>query len=177
MTESSGSLSRREALKATAKAAGVAAFAAPVVVGVFNSSASAQTVICSQTNDSDAVTATVIPANYSWNHNSGGQTVEGRYNGQNKNFTLAGGTGTVQVGATGTDNPDVTIAYYVIFPPAGLVSCTPTWQIVGCTGPIATSSAALTATQGPLPYCTTATDPGSPAVQLQLVSITCCPAP
>ena len=39
MDERTASISRREALKSTAKIAGVAAFAAPVVVGVFSAQA------------------------------------------------------------------------------------------------------------------------------------------
>ena len=169
--ETNGAISRREALKTTAKAAGVAAFVAPVVVGVF-SAQSVNAADCSIANDSDAVPATVTSGG-TWNTNCGGQSgPSGRYNGQNANFTIVGGSGSVQVGSGGVDNFDTNVSFYLITNPAGY-TCTANWTVSDCTGATALSTPALGAPSGavPLPYCTTNCN----GVKLTLSSVVCCP--
>ena len=172
MDETNGAISRREALKTTAKAAGVAAFVAPVVVGVF-SAQSVNAALCSAANDSDAVQA-IVESGAEWNVNCGGNGVgpEGRYNGQDKGFTVLGLPGTVQVGNSGNDNFDTSKSYYVVANPTGY-NCTPSWSVVGCTSPIANSTPILGHPDGalPLPYCTL----NCSSVNLVLTSVVCCP--
>ncbi len=172
MDETNGAISRREALKTTAKAAGVAAFVAPVVVGVF-SAQSVNAALCSAANDSDAVFATVTSGG-DWNTNCGGNGVgpTGRYNGQNANFTIIGGSGSVQVGSGGVDNFDTNVSFYFINNPNGF-TCVANWTISDCDGATALSVPALGAPAGalPLPYCTTNCN----GVKLNLTSVVCCP--
>lgn len=172
MGEDHNSLSRREALKMGAKAAGVTAFAVPTVIGVFSAPALGQSApLCSPANDSDAVYGT-IDSGGSWNTNCGGPCVHGRYNGQNAHFTFSGGSGTVQVGTGGIDNFCTNLSYYSINAP-GFV-CTPTWTVTGCTGAVGQSTpAAVPPGGGPLPYCTSNCN----SVRLVLSQIVCCPAP
>jgi hypothetical protein len=63
MGEADSTLSRRDALLATAKVVGVTAFAAPVVVGVFSTSAMA-TGGCNPGTDSDAIQATIVTGSW-----------------------------------------------------------------------------------------------------------------
>jgi hypothetical protein len=171
----SNAISRREAMKIAAKAAGVTTFATPVVIEVFSAPAVGQTgpPLCSPLTDSDAVYGT-IDAGGSWNTNCGGGCTNGRYNGQNAHFTFAGGEGTVQVGTGGIDNFCVHQSYYSISAPG--FRCTPMWSLQNCSGVPGTSTSALG--DGPLPYCPTACTPGGDSsVRLVLSSIVCCPDP
>ena len=162
-------LSRREALKFGAKAAGVTAFAVPTVIGVFSAPALGQSPpLCSPVNDSDAVFGT-IDSGGTWNTNCGGTTcpVVGRYNGQNAHFTLPGaGGGTVQVGSGGVDNFCTNLSFYNITAPG--YQCTATWVVQNCTGPVLQSAGVG---GQPLPYCSTNCN----GVKLVLTQVACCP--
>ena len=69
----SSAISRREALKKAALAAGVVAWSTPVIAGVFSAPASAQTA-CSPAGDSDVVIGT-ITTGYDTNTNCGRPSV------------------------------------------------------------------------------------------------------
>jgi hypothetical protein len=117
-------LSRREALKAAGVAAGAAAFASPVVVGVFSTQASAAG--CDPSIDSDALDLlNGTPKN--WNTNcqtksSAGRPYPwGRYNAQRTTATLPGSAGqaSIDFGNDGTDNYPVHCSFYTLSAPAG----------------------------------------------------------
>jgi hypothetical protein len=165
---STGGIGRREAIKLGAKAAGVTAFAAPVVVGVFSAPAVGQTTVsCNGETDSDAVYGTVDSGG-SWNSNCGGSGPYGRYNAQDAHFTFAGGDGTVVLGAPGTDNIDVEKAYYNVNV-TGWV-CTVTWLLENCDFALGTSTPQAPGL--PVPYC-----PGNcNSVRLAIDEVVCCPA-
>ena len=74
-------LSRRDALKTSAKVAGVAAFATPTVVSMFSTRAAAVDQ-CNPATDSFVIPATNITNSVDWNQNCASSTL-GRYNGQN----------------------------------------------------------------------------------------------
>lgn len=172
MDERAASISRREALKSTAKIAGVAAFAAPVVVGVFSApSVRANHSLCGPATDSDSVAATITSGG-TWNTNCGDCSPSGRYNGQNSNFTIVGGSGSVQVGSGGVDNFCTAVSFYVITNPAGF-TCDATFSVRQCDGAVVNSIPGLGAPAGaiPLPYCTTNCN----GVKLDLTSVNCCP--
>jgi hypothetical protein len=165
-------VSRREALKVTAKVAGVTAFATPVVVGVFSSNASA--VACGGPGESDAIPATV-DANVKWNQNCGGNgSPLGRINGQNKNnFSFGGGDYRVVIADDGTDNTNADKTYYTVVNPAGYV-CSATFIIENCGSgpwPLSTNPGTWPSAAQPVPYCPTS----CASVKLVLTSVVCCP--
>lgn len=174
--ETNGAISRREALKTTAKAAGMAAFVAPVVVGVFSAPAvRAATCNCSVSTDSDAVPATIDPAGITRNTNCGnGDGPNGAYNAQNISFNFGPAQGgSIQIGLDGVDNFGTEVSFYTIASPAGWC-CEAEWIIEGqCSGAVATSVPAVGAPAGaqPLPYCVG----DCSGVKLTLTSVTCCP--
>lgn len=187
MGELKSAISRREALKLSAKTAGVAAFATPVVVGAFSSPAMASHGgICTPGIDSDAETA-VLGSGGSYNVNCGTAGPLGRYNGQNGNFTLADGTeGEVLVGFPGVDNFDVRCSFYTIDVP-GFV-CSATFDLLRCDCEVLFSSPCdetlcptdpdCPANAQPLPYCACVDCSGGAnvaSVRLRLASVTCCP--
>ena len=171
MEQTERGMTRREALLTAAKVAGTAAFVAPVVVSVFAAPAFGQSG-CNPGTNSRAVPA-LITAGTSWNSNcAGNQPGGGRYNGQNKNFTLNGVGGTVNVGDDGTDNTAFANAFYVITSPANY-NCVATFHVDSCNGvgaSIVQSNPAPPHVGFGLPYCTNCS--GS---KLVLDSIVCCP--
>lgn len=114
-TEVPTGMDRRSVLKRGALLAGVAAFAQPVVAGVFSSPAEATHLgPCSAATDSEAVTAVTI-SGQDWNSNSAAGYPFGRYNGQNRGFQLPDGTqGVIRLGLPGVDNFDVRYTFYVV---------------------------------------------------------------
>ncbi|MBA2282227.1 MAG: hypothetical protein H0W25_13505 [Acidimicrobiia bacterium] len=196
MDETSQAIGRREALKLSAKAAGAAAFATPIVVGAFSAPALAQAVVCDPATDSDAVR---IPAalRERYNQNCGGTASRyGRYNAQRSEISAPelgpGKTVILQFGRLGTDNFSVECSYYTIVAPTGCV-CTVTWAMEQANGTAgcepgfdqATSVPAAgcdpnqpapPANALPLPYCkpTSGAD-GCPSSQkLVVTSLVCC---
>lgn len=191
-------ISRREALKTTAKVAGAAAFAAPVIAGVFSAPA-AHAVFsnCDPLTNSYAKKATNITGN-EWNTNGAAGYPFGRYNGQNRNFNLQGLQGTISLGGQGVDNFDVRTSYYYINLTG--YNCEATFRVENC-GPNNDQNGEVDYSQpsvsgigyGPLPFCSDeypGAYPNSPApppvipadqdytdanAQLVLVSIYCCP--
>jgi hypothetical protein len=167
--ETNGAISRREALKTTAKAAGVAAFVAPVVVGVF-SAQSVSAAVCNS-NDSDAEPGIITSNTVTWNTNCGPQDGDfGRYNGQDKNFTIDAGAGSVFVGGSGNDNFGTQNSFYTIDAPTGY-TCTASFEL-DCNGTSAMSTVPIGAPAGALslPYCLTCA-----STKLDLISVVCCP--
>jgi hypothetical protein len=186
--EIKGAVSRRDALKLSAKVAGAAAFATPVVVGAFSSPAMANHGgICTPGNDSDAETA-VLGGGGRWNVNCANAGPLGRYNGQNGHFELADGTeGDVVIGYPGVDNFDVRCSFYTIDVP-GYV-CSATFSLDNCACPVAQSvpcdpincpgDPACPPNAQPLPYCNCVGGCSGGAnvasVKLILTSVNCCP--
>lgn len=194
-------VSRREAIKLSAKAAGVAAFASPVVVGAFSAPAlGQQSATCDPATDSDAVRITSA-SNEKWNINCQIDTVSphGRYNSQRSEFADTEiGNVDIVFGWLGTDNFPTHKSWYVIEAPAGY-ECSATWAISlggpdttgqGCTpatqfvstppptiGPGETQSLENSAPGAqPLPYCTWS-GVGSDKCNnqfLELVTLDCC---
>jgi hypothetical protein len=113
-------ISRREALRTTAKVAGAAAFATPVVMGVFSSRVSAIPAGCDPSVDSDAIDL-LQGQPRKWNINCSDNEKYGRYNAQRTEALLPGGAGTAAInfGFTGTDNFPVECSFYVFDVPAG----------------------------------------------------------
>lgn len=198
-----GKISRREALATGAKVAGAAAFATPVVMGVFSSAASAGLDVpdrCNPDVDSDAIDV-LQGSPRRWNINCEKQSsFAGRYNAQRTEVTIPGTTETVIIsfGDAGVDNFPVECSYYTIDAPEGW-DCEATFQVEapngveGCVdGTEATSdpgechpdfqatNPSFTPPPGalPLPYCYV--PGGTPnacdsSVKLALVSFFCCP--
>jgi hypothetical protein len=183
-------ISRREALKLTAMAAGAAAFATPIVVGAFSAPALAQVSGCDPSTDSDAVVIqSVAKANKKFNVNCESGSRWGRYNGQNSNFLApeigAGQSVTVTFGNNGTDNFDVECSFYTITAPANCV-CTATWVMDDGCPPLFIQDLSTPGGTGcptnvpanarPLPYCKridgTTDCPSSQ--KIRLVSVVCC---
>ena len=204
MGEMDGSVTRREALKTTAKVAGVAAFATPVVMGVFSAPALGVPFACDPAVNSRAIQL-ITGGGKRWNINCASlNTAQGRYNAQQTTFTLPGAAGavTLNFGMSGVDNFPVECSYYTITAPA-TYTCTAIFRTeqangtLGCSpgatqktslpgiceapatgfsppGPSGNTTGAL-----PLPYCDVPN--GAPngcdsGVKLVLVSLACCPA-
>lgn len=189
-------ISRREALRTAAAVAGTAAFATPVVVGVFASPARAvgEGTICNPDVESDTILATGYEG-VDWNHNCNSGGPLGSWNGQDTNFTFVDGgvnqVGTVRVGAAGTDATDlqVQIAYYTIVSPTGF-ECSAYWRLLDNPYKVPQNyvpvnktvlSSPVNPATLPLPY----PNPGAPdnyvcqpdtaAWRLKLASVYCCP--
>ena len=125
----SSRISRREAIKTTAKVAGVAAFATPTIVSVWSTPVLANhSLDClgdgspAETNcgstDSDAVDVQ-LSGTTSWNTNCGSDNVGvplGRYNSQRSEFTDADDNiiAILTFGEPGVDNFDVEVSYYTL---------------------------------------------------------------
>ena len=105
-----------------AAAAGAAAFATPVVLGVYSTAASAQSSTCDPALDSNAVDLLVGDLKR-WNLNCDKQnTLAGRYNAQRTDAEISGTgglTATIEFGLQGVDNLPVECSYYTIDAPAG----------------------------------------------------------
>ena len=176
MDETNGAISRREALKTTAKAAGVAAFVAPVVVGVFSAqSVNAGACTCSTSTDSDAVPATVANADVTRNANCKNNDIfpNGRYVAQDISFSFLGGAGSIGLGLAGNDQFGTELSFYTITSPANYC-CQANWTLDNCATPSPTASTPINgAPQGALglPWCIG----DCSSVKLVLVSVTCCP--
>lgn len=180
MADLDRTLTRREAIKKTAIVVGATAFVAPVVQGIFSAPAMAQTV-CNGNTNSRARSVTFSPA-ISLNSNCGGTSLEGRYNGQNINFTITGTpsiSSTVVVGASGTSNEDKNASWYSICV-TGYV-CSAVWTVSNCVHAILQSVPPVGATTcGPgapalsLPYCSGRCQ-DSPNSRIDLISVSCCP--
>ena len=124
-----GAISRRDALKTSAKVAGVAAFATPIVMGVFSSRASAFAG-CDPTLDSDAVDL-LKGKPKKWNINCSSNEKYGRYNAQRTEALLPGPGGlkaVINFGQVGTDNFPVECSYYFFTVPTGW-ECSATFEI------------------------------------------------
>lgn len=194
--ETEQGISRREALKLSAKAAGAAAFATPIVVGAFSAPAlAAEAPGCNPATDSDAVVIeSATDERYNVNCKSGSRW--GRYNSQRSDFSAPeigpGKTVSVRFGLQGTDNFFVECSFYTIEAPTGC-ECTATWAMESANG-TAGCNPGYTQFQSvpapgcdpnqpdppanalPLPYCkpTNGTD-GCPSNQkLVLKSLVCC---
>ena len=183
-----GGFNRREALKFSAKVAGAAAFATPVVVSAFSAPALADgpTPVCDGSTDSLAIPGT-ITSGIKQNQNCGDDAVDpkyGRYNAQKGTFNVGNVTGgKVCIGACDTvDNFDVESSWYTIVNPPGF-ECTAYWSLTECpkkpgsgtpktsTVPTGAPSDAL-----PLPYCEPAdkcTDNANNFLLLE--KVWCCP--
>lgn len=136
-----GALSRREALKLSAKVAGVAAFATPVVVGAFSAPALADhnNNQCDPGTDSDAIDI-ASAAGSKWNINCQIETDNvppssplnspyGRYNSQRSDFTSSIGQVSIIFGwPDKTDNFRTDQSWYTIVAPGGYV-CSATWAL------------------------------------------------
>jgi hypothetical protein len=200
MADNDGTLSRRDALKTTAKVAGVAAFATPVVMGVFSGSARAQSA-CDPALDSDAIDL-LQGQPKRWNINCDKQnTFAGRYNAQRTESEIPGSGGLTAVlnfGLLGVDNFPVECSFYTITAPAGW-ECSATFRVEQANGSQGCGAGATEATSvpgnctdgfpafpdfsppagaGPLPYCFV--PGGTPnacdsSVKLALVEWVCCP--
>lgn len=122
-------LSRRDALKRAGALVGTAAFATPIVVGVFSTQASAQG--CDPTIDSDAVDL-LQGTPRKWNTNC--QTADGpwgRYNAQKTTATIPGSgglTAEIRFGFDGTDNYPVHCSFYQFVAPNGW-TCSATFAV------------------------------------------------
>lgn len=180
MDERAASISRREALKSTAKIAGVAAFAAPVVVGVF-SAPSVSAAVCNPSLSSTAISTTVTAdatkgsVNCGAPCNGNGQNTHlgGTYNNNELVGTFTNSNGTVQ-GAVTVFQPSpgcANTAYYLITLTAGASSyqCEAVFVFENCGGTLTTP--ASSALGSPVPYC--AGDCSS--VKLVLSAVNCCP--
>jgi hypothetical protein len=198
----SGRMSRRAAIATGAKVAGAAAFATPVVMGVFSSAASAQVPErCDPSIDSDAIDI-LEGGDRRWNLNCEKQdSFAGRYNAQRTELAIPGTNEEVVIsfGLGGVDNFAVECSFYTITAPDGY-ECTATFAVENANGtPGCTSATAIEAestpgdcTEGfpsnpdftpppgalPLPYCyvpggtPNACDSGN---KLVLESFFCCP--
>ena len=192
-------LNRRNVLKGAA-AVGAAAFASPVIAGVFQATSVQAFFNCDPVANSRAIPATTI-SGQEWNSNSASGYPFGRYNGQNRNFTLPNGaTGFIRLGSTGVDNFDTRKSYYEIVITG--YDCTATFALDNCgtanlnNGLVCQSTPGVAPGPGigSLPYCaayykadvpagTCATalayngpaDYTDPNVQISLLSIVCCP--
>lgn len=195
MTEPSGTINRREAILKTAKAAGVAAFAAPVVTGVFAAPGIANAAACNPSTDSDAVPITSA-AGSEWNVNCADGGTWGRYNAQRSTFSLGALQVVLTFGrASLTDNFLVEESWYSLTAAQGNIpyTCAATWALqrangtATCNDPgevIATSvpnpaTVPSGTTALPLPYCQALDNQGDPSCpsgdKLVLVSLVCCP--
>ena len=180
----------------TAKAAGAAAFATPIVVGAFSAPAlGAQAPSCDPNTDSDAVRIESA-TDERYNQNCASGFKYGRYNSQRSDFDAPeigpGVTVHVRFGLAGTDNFAVECSFYTIEAPAGC-ECTAVWEMEQSNGtpgcqPGFTQAMSVPAPgcdpnqppppagAMPLPYCrpTNGTD-GCPSSQkLVLKSLVCC---
>lgn len=177
----SESLSRREALKTTAKVAGVAAFATPTVVSMFSTRAAAADQ-CNPATDSYVIPATNLTNNVTWNQNCANETL-GRYNGQNFTAKLSNNdTVIVQIGTGGTDNNTVDCSYYTIL--STKYKCTAKFALLNCPDPNNQPSTDCTGAwppgAQPVPWChscpqDTAPSQGATGNKLLLISLNCCP--
>jgi hypothetical protein len=156
MGELSGAVSRREALKLSAKVAGVAAFASPVVVGAFSAPALADhdNDECDPGTDSDAIVIDSATGT-KWNINCQIETDNepassplnspyGRYNSQRSSFSSTIGTVSVTFGwPNTTDNFRTDQSWYTIEAPAGY-ECSARWAL-SLGGPNTTGQGCLAA--------------------------------
>jgi hypothetical protein len=189
-------ISRREALKLSAKAAGAAAFATPIVVGAFSAPAlAADPPECNPATDSEAVPIqSVADANKTFNVNCQGNSRWGRYNGQNSMFLAPelgpGQTITVTFGNNGIDNFDVECSFYTITAPANC-NCTATWVLERANGTAGCATGFIEDLSNPgvapcptnvpanakkLPYCRRIDNSSNcPSGQkIRLVGVVCC---
>lgn len=127
-------LDRRTVLKKAALTAGAAAFATPIVAGVFSSRVQAGGGInqCTPEGESDAVDI-LLGDPRSWNLNCddlGGLAPWGRYNAQRSEFEIpsTGEPVVIIFGETGTDNFPVQCSYFQILEPDGW-TCTATFTV------------------------------------------------
>ena len=167
MDERAASISRREALKSTAKIAGVAAFAAPVVVGVF----SAQSVGASHCgpNDSDSQLVTIGLDNFA-NTNCGNKCNDsGEYHSDFVTSTIPNSVGPATVTITVAEQCAQGSAF-VISATGGYV-CQATFQAICASGDTEVPQNGTL-----LPYCTGPTTGSAPcaSAKLLLVSAHCC---
>jgi hypothetical protein len=129
MADNDGTMSRRDALKTSAKVAGVAAFATPVVMGVFSTRASAVN-NCDPSVDSDAIDL-LNGTPRKWNTNCSDNEKYGRYNAQRTTAELPGTGGeiaAINFGFTGTDNFPHECSFYTFDVPDGW-ECTATFVV------------------------------------------------
>ena len=147
-----GKISRREAIKTTAKVAGVAAFATPAIVNMWSSTAMAaggDTSACDgsgvdtnnpcNVNDSDAVPVSLAGEDTNWNLNCQDVVVDGewgRYNAQQTLYQYVdpvnGITVNLRFGQLGTDNFPVQYSFYTLEPVSDdgtSYDCTAIWSL------------------------------------------------
>lgn len=190
MGDFDSTLSRREAIKLSAKVAGAAAFAAPVVVGAFSAPALGQaSPTCNPATDSDAVEITAA-AGKDWNINCESGSTWGRYNSQQSDFASSIGQVSIMFGEGGVDNFNVEVSYYTIIAPPTW-ECAATWGLrdpngsATCDGAGETThiSVPAVATSGgrptlPLPYCKAKDHQGNDTcdsnLRLEIISLYCC---
>lgn len=200
--ESSSGMDRRSVLKRGALIAGVAAFAQPVVAGVFSSPAAADYIPpdrCNPALDSDAIDV-LGGGDERWNLNCDANSKYGRYNAQRSQYTIPGTNLQVSIvfgQANTTDNLPVECSYYTIVKPAGY-DCQAEWALqdgsknavcnlpgdnvvqsvpgdciqVG-TKPVADFTAPTGAL--PIPYCKPKSDSCPSGFKLVLLNLYCCP--
>lgn len=168
MDERTASISRREALKSTAKIAGVAAFAAPVVVGVF--SAQAVSAVHCGPNDSDSQLVTIGLDNFA-NTNCGGRCNDsGEYHSDTVTAAIPNSspaaTVTITVGEQCAQGSS-----FVISATQGYV-CQATFQATCASG-----DTEVVQNGNLLPYCIGPSTGSAPcaSAKLLLVSAHCCP--